>query len=138
MALNQIDIGLRNTFFAKSDLRDSAEIRIDINVGSGDVKAIGKFATIDNSVVAHDTALANIAIVQHRIKADEYLYTGLGVDHDAALDIGIGADGDRFHIAAVTHLVDADDHVRSDKYIFSNDNLAANNRSRVDKCMIHE
>ena len=57
---------------------------------------------------------------------------GLGVDHHTVLNIGVGADDDGLHVAALVHLVGADHGIGADKHILLDDHLATDDGGLVD------
>jgi len=111
---------------------------------------------IDHGVVADDAAIANGAVEQDAVEADEDVVAdharamhdgamgnggvfadidqgaGFGVDDDPVLDIGMGADADRFEVAVGIDLIGTDDGVGTDEDVFLDDDLAADDGGLVD------
>ncbi|MNH24809.1 hypothetical protein D3C79_847610 [compost metagenome] len=99
----------------------------------------------------HHATVTDHAVEQHAVEADEHSIangagpmndravgdgtefadghrrTGFGVDHHAVLDVRVGADGDRLHVARVIdfvstyHRVGADEHVLPDHHFAADD-----------------
>ncbi|EXI69141.1 MAG: hypothetical protein AW07_04298 [Candidatus Accumulibacter sp. SK-11] len=71
-------------------------------------------------------------VVNRGVFADIDQGTGLGVDDDAVLDVGMGADADRLEIAVGIDLVGTDHRVGADEDVFLDDDLAADDGGLVD------
>src|SRR5450830_170356 len=113
-------------------------------------------AAVHHRVIAHHAAVADHAVEHHAVETDEGVMTdcawavhdgavgdggtladgdgaaGLGVDHHAVLDIGMGADDDGLHIAFFIDLIGANDGVGADEDIFVHDDFAAQDGGLVD------
>jgi len=81
----------------------------------------------DGAGAVHDGAVGDRGAL-----ADGHGAAGLGVDHHAVLDVGMGADDDGIHLAFFVDLIGADDGVRADEDVFVHDDLAAQDGGLVD------
>src|SRR5512139_2169876 len=125
--------------------------------GRRDVEARRDLAAFDDRVVADHRAVTDRAVEQHRVEADEHAVADeagavndrairerasladgdaaarLAVDDHAVLDVGIGTDDDRLHVAGFVHFVGANDRVGADENVFLDDDLAAQDGGGVDE-----
>ncbi|MCY1246807.1 hypothetical protein D9M72_600800 [compost metagenome] len=64
--------------------------------------------------------------------ANGHCRAGFGVDHHAVLDVRVGADGDRLHVAQFVDFVSADHGVGTDEHVLADHYFAANDCRLVD------